>query len=102
MTEQVPYSITSMVDGIKVFFSSSSLNKVSKKEVSNKSDTIHSTSSNDLVPNYIDNDSSIHKTLVCENSTSEKGNNSTVIVINRPKRTDNSSTGERLPYKCST
>lgn len=86
----------------QVFFSSSSLNKVLKKEVTNKSTTIRSPNSNDVVPNYIDDDSSIHKTLVCENGINEKGNNSTVIMMNRPTRTENSSIGKRLLYKCST
>lgn len=102
--DRVDALLYSLINVKQVFFSSSSLNKVLKKEVRNKSTTIFSPNSNDIVPNYIDDDSSIHKTLVRENGTNEKGNNSTVIMINRPTRTENSSLGKRLPvlYKCST
>lgn len=99
MTEWTHFSI--LINVKQVFFSSSSLNKVLKKEVTNKSTTIRLPNSNDIVPNYIDDDSSIHKTLVCENGTNQKGNNSTVIMINRPTRTENSSIGKRLLYTVS-
>lgn len=94
LTEWTHFSI--LINVKQVFFSSSSLNKVLKKEVTNKSTTIRLLNSNDIVPNYIDDDSSIHKTLVCENGTNQKENNSTVIMINRPTRTENSSIGKRL------
>lgn len=103
MTERTDFS--TLINVKQVFFSSSSLNKVLKKEVTNKSTkstTIRSPNSNDIVPNYIDDDSSIHKTLVCENGTNEKGSNSTVIMINRPTRTENSSIGKRLLYTVSS